>query len=396
MRAVCVVVICLLNALVGPAVGGASAQNAAQPEPIKIGLVIPLTGPSSAIGRQLADAAKLYMTQHGDAVAGRKIELLVRDDAGVADNAKKLAQDLIINDKVMLLGVGLPASALAIAPIASEAKIPTVIMASGTAALTEASPYYVRSGASLGQQSGTMAAWTIKDGGSKAVAIISDAAFADEAGKAFAQSFEHGGGRLLDRLKVALANPDFASGLQRAHDLQADTLFVAVPAAQAGSLARQFTERGLDKAGIRLVGPGDLIDDDDLASSGDALAALVTAGVYSATHPSQLNKDYVAAYRKATGHRANFTSVAAFDGLSLIYQALQQTAGNTDADALLESIKGMKWESPRGTVAIDPRTREMVQNVYIRRIQKVGGEPWAIEFATYPAVKDPLTESAAN
>jgi branched-chain amino acid transport system substrate-binding protein len=254
----------------------------------------------------------------------------------------------------------------------------------------------VRTSFTLGQQSGIIADWAIKNGSRKAVAILSDWAPGAEAGKVFEQNFTKGGGQVLETLKVPLANPDFSPFLQRARDLVPDTLFVFVPAGQAGTFARQFSERGLDKSGIKLIGPGDITDDDDLPTTGDALVGVVTAGMYSAVHPSQLNKDYAAAYKKATGHRANFISVGGYDGMNLIYQALKITDGNTDADTMIGTMKGMKWESPRGPISIDPRTRDIVQNIYIRKVEKVGGEPWAIEFETFPAVKDPLKEAAAN
>ena len=255
------------------------------------------------------------------------------------------------------------------APIATEAKIPTVVMISGTSVVTERSPYYVRTCFTLGQQSGIIADWAIKNGSRKAVSVLSDWAPGAEAGKAFEQHFTQGGGQILETLKVPLANADFAPFLQRARDLAPDTLFVFVPAGQAGTFARQFAERGLDKSGIKLVGPGDIVDDNDLAATGDALLGVVTAGFYSAAHPSALNKDYVAAYAKATG-------------------------GNTDADAVVAAMKGMSWESPRGPISIDPNTRDIIQNVYIRKVEKKDGEPWAIEFATFEAVKDPLHQAA--
>ncbi|MGA9005883.1 MAG: ABC transporter substrate-binding protein [Xanthobacteraceae bacterium] len=394
------VAVCLPLAAAGLGIAGlslavfaAAAQNAA-PETIKIGLVMPMTGVQGAVGREISDAAKLYMAQHGDTVAGKKIELIVRDDQSVPDNAKRLAQELIVNDKVNFLGAGLTPSAMSMAPIATEAKVPTVVMVSGTSVVTERSPYYVRTSFTLGQQSGIIADWAIKNGSKKAVAILSDWAPGAEAGKVFEANFTKGGGQVLDTLKVPLANPDFSPFLQRAHDLQPDTLFVFVPAGQAGTFARQFSERGLDKSGIKLVGPGDIVDDDDLPSTGDALVDVVTAGIYSAAHPSQLNKEYAAAYQKASGHRANFISVGGYDGINLIYEALKKTGGNTDADAIVNAMKGMTWESPRGTISIDPRTRDIVQNVYIRKVQKVDGQPWAIEFATFPAVKDPLKEAS--
>ncbi|HLN37001.1 MAG TPA: ABC transporter substrate-binding protein [Xanthobacteraceae bacterium] len=372
-------------------IGSAAAQDT-----LKVGLVIPMTGPVAAGGREISAAAKLYMAQHGDTVAGKKIELVIRDDASSPDNAKRLAQELIVNDKVTFLGAGITPSAMSIAPIATEAKIPTVVMISGTSVVTERSPYYVRTSFTLGQQSSIIADWAIKNGSRKAVSVLSDWAPGAEAGKVFEMNFTKGGGQVLETLKVPLANPDFAPFLQRAADLHPDTLFVFVPAGQAGTFARQFAERGLDKTGIKLVGPGDITDDDDLPTTGDTLLGVVTAGIYSAAHPSQLNKDYVAAYQKATGHRANFISVGGYDGMHLIYEALKKTGGNTDADAVVAAMKGMSWKSPRGPISIDPNTRDIIQNVYIRKVEKKDGEPWAVEFATFEAVKDPLKEAAAK
>jgi branched-chain amino acid transport system substrate-binding protein len=372
------------------------AGSAAAQDTIKIGMVMQMTGPNAAGGREISAAAKLYMAQHGDNVAGKKIELIFRDDASIPDNAKRLAQELIINDKVSLLAAGITPSAMAMAPIATEARVPTVVTISGTSVVTERSPYYVRTSFTLGQQSGIIADWAIKNGSRKAVAVLSDWAPGAEAGKAFEANFTKGGGQVLETLKVPLANPDFAPFLQRAADQHPDTLFVFVPAGQAGTFARQFAERGLDKSGIKLIGPGDITDDDDLPNTGDTLLGVVTAGIYSAAHPSALNKEFVAAYQKATGHRANFLAVSGYDGMHLIYEALKKTGGKTDADAVIAAMKGMSWESPRGPIAIDPNTRDIVQNVYIRKVEKKDGEPWAVEFATFEAVKDPLKEAAAK
>ena len=378
-------------ALAAMAAGGTAAQDT-----VKIGLVLPMTGTVGAAGQEVAAAVKLYVAQHGDTVAGKKIELIIRDDGSIPDNAKRLAQEFVVNDHVAILGAVTTPSAMSMAPIATEGKVPTVVMISGTSVVTERSPYYVRTCFTLGQQSGIIADWAIKNGSRKAVLILSDWAPGAEGGKVFEANFTKGGGQVLETMKVPLANPDFSPFLQRAHDLQPDTLFVFVPAGQAGTFARQFSERGLDKSGIKLIGPGDIVDDDDLPTTGDALLGVVTAGMYSAAHISELNKSYVAAYKKATGHRANFISVGGYDGMNLIYQTLQKTDGNTDADTVLGAMKGMQWESPRGPISIDPRTRDIVQNIYIRKVQKVNGEPWAIEFATFPAVKDPLKEAAAQ
>lgn len=378
---------CFAVALAGLDAGGASAQDA-----VKIGLVMPMTGALASNGREAVAAAKLYMTQHGDTVAGKKIELIVKDDGSIPDNGKRLAQELIINDKVSLLGAGVSPTALSMAPIVTEAKIPAVVMISGTSVVTERSPYYVRTSFTLGQQSGIIADWAIQNGSKKVVSIISDFAPGAEAGKVFEQHFTQGGGQVLDTIKVPLANPDFAPFLQRARDNQPDTLFVFLPAGQAAAFSRQFVERGLDKTGIKLIGTGDIADDDDLPNTGDSLLGVVTAGFYSAAHASALNKQYVADYKAATGHRANYISVGGYDGMNLIYETLKKTEGKTDADTVLAAMKGMSWESPRGPISIDPRTRDIVQNVYIRKIEKVNDEPWSVEFKTFEAVKDPLKE----
>ena len=382
---------CLVAAISWIDVRAAPAQDV-----VKIGVVIPMTGGLASVGREVASGAKLYIQQHGETVAGRKIELIIRDDAGVPDNGKRLAQELIVKDKVSFLGAGTTPTAMAMAPLATEAKVATVVMVSGTSVVTERSPYYVRTSFTLGQQSGIIADWAIQNGSKKAVCIVTDWTPGAEASKVFYQHFIKGGGQVLDTLKVPLANPDFAPFLQRARDLQPDTLFVFVPAGQAGTLARQFAERGLDRSGIKLIGPGDIVDDDDLPGTGDTLLGVVTAGIYSAAHPSSINKDYVAAYARATGHRANFISVGGYDGMHLIYLVLEKTGGKTDAETVIASMKGMNWESPRGPISIDPRTRDIVQNVYIRKIEKLDGEPWAIEFATFEAVKDPLKEAAVQ
>jgi branched-chain amino acid transport system substrate-binding protein len=297
---------------------------------------------------------------------------------------------MIVNDKVSVIGAGLTPSALSIAPLATEAKVATVVMVSGTSIVTTRSPYLVRTSFTLGQQSKIIAEWAVKNGSKKTVIVQSDWAPGAEATAVFTDSYTKAGGQVLETIKVPLANPDFAPFLQRARDAKPDTLFVFVPAGQAGTFAKQFTERGLDKSGIKLIGPGDITDDDDLPGMGDAMLGVVTAGMYSAAHPSPTNKAYVEAFKKANNFRPNFISVGGYDGMHLIYEALKKTGGKTDGDSLIAAMKGMSWESPRGPMSIDPETRDMIQNVYIRRVEKVGGEIYNVEFATFEAVKDPL------
>ena len=329
------------------------------------------------------------MQQNGGTVAGKKIEIIVKDDGGSPDNCKRLAQELIVNDKVNFLGAGITPCALSIAPLATEAKIPTVIMVSGTSIVTTRSPYFVRTSFTLGQQSSIVADWAIKNGSKSVVIVQSDWAPGAEATAVFTQNYTKGGGKVLETIKVPLANPDFAPFLQRARDAKPDSLFVFVPAGQAGTFAKQFIERGLDKSGIRLIGPGDITDDDDLNSMGDAMLGVVTAGHYSASHNSPANKAYVDAFKKANNFRPNFISLGGWDGMHVIYEALKKTAGKGDGDALVAAMKGLKWESPRGPISIDAETRDIVQNVYVRKVEKVGGELYNTETQTFEAVKDP-------
>ena len=370
---------------------GTLVATGASAEDVKVGVVLPLTGGLSAVGKQVQAGIKMYMDKNGATVGGKKIDLIIKDDGGVPDNSKRLAQELIVNDKVAIIGSGLTPSAMAIGPLSTQAKTANVVMVSGTSrVINPENPYMARTSFTLGQQSGIIAEWAAKNGSKKVAIIQSDWAPGAEAAAVFTDAFTKAGGQIAETIKVPLANPDFAPFLQRARDLNPDTLFVFVPAGQAGTFAKQFAERGLDKAGIKLIGPGDIVDDNDLPGMGDAMLGVVTAGIYSVLHNSPTNKEYVAAFKKANGYRPNFISLGGYDGMHLIYEALKKTQGKTDGEALITAMKGMKWESPRGPISIDPETREIVQNVYIGKIEKVDGELYNVEFATFDAVKDPL------
>jgi branched-chain amino acid transport system substrate-binding protein len=367
------------------------AATGALAQDVKVGVVLPLTGGLAPVGKQVQAGIKMYMDKNGASVAGKKIDLIVKDDGGVPDNSKRLAQELIVNDKVAVIGSALTPSAMAIGPLSTQAKTANVVMVSGTSGVINPNnPYMVRTSFTLGQQSGIIAEWAAKNGSKKVAIIQSDWAPGAEAAAVFTDAFTKAGGQIAETIKVPLANPDFAPFLQRARDLNPDTLFVFVPAGQAGTFAKQFAERGLDKAGIKLIGPGDIVDDNDLPGMGDAMLGVVTAGIYSAYHNSPANKEYVAAFQKANGYRPNFISLGGYDGTHAIYEALKKTQGKTDGDGLINAMKGMTWESPRGQISIDPETRDIVQNVYIGKVEKVQGELYNVEFETFKAVKDPL------
>ncbi len=360
-------------------------------EPFRIGLILPMTGPFQGTGRQIEAAVKLYMAQHGDVVAGRKVSVVLRDDAGVADTSRRLAQELVVRDHVQVLaGFGLTPLAMAVAPIATQAKVPEVVMVAATSVITEKSPFIVRVAQVLPQPAVIAADWALKNGIRKVVSVVSDYGPGYDAEKWFNDRFKAGGGQVLAALRVPLANPDFAPFLQRVKDSNPDAMFVFVPAGVGNIFAKQFVERGLDKSGIRFIATGDVTDDDTLNGMGDAMLGVVSAGPYSAAHPSAVNKAFVTAFKAANGGmRPNFIAVFGYDGMAAIYQALEKTKGNSDGAALVEAMKGMAWESPRGPMRIDPQTRDVIHNIYMRKVERVDGELYNVEFETFPDVKDP-------
>src|SRR5271154_4402684 len=365
----------------GKAAGGA----------VTIGLILPMTGPSASTGKQEQAGAQLYIAQHGDTVAGKKISLIVKDDTGAADVTKRLAQELVGNDHAnVLMGFGLTPLALAVAPVSAEAKVPEIVSAAGTAMITEKSPYIVRTSFTLPQAAAPMADWCLKNNVKKVVTLVSDYGPGLDAEKWFAQTFVKGGGVIAEQIRVPLKNPDFAPFLQRVKDDAPDAVFVFVPSGAGAIFMKEFVERGLDKSGIKLIGTGDVTDDDLLPQMGDAALGVVTMHHYSASHDSPENKAFVAAFEKANGGmRPNFMAVGAYDGMALIYQALEKTKGATDGDALIAAMKGASWTSPRGPISIDPETRDIVQTIYVRKVEKVDGQLYNVEFVSPPAVKDP-------
>ena len=383
------VVLKLLGAL---ALAAALTAGATAQEVVKIGLILPMTGPFASTGRQIEAAARLYMQQNGATVAGKTIELIVRDDTGAADVTKRLAQELVVNEKVSFLaGFGLTPLALATAPVATRAKVPQVVMAAATSIITEQSPYIVRTSFTLPQVTIAIADWAAKNDLRTVVTLVTDYGPGLDAEKAFKDRFASGGGQVVEEVRVPLRNPDFAPFLQKVADIRPDAVFVFVPSGVGSVFMRQFAERGLDKSGIRLIATGDVTDDDILNNMGDVALGVVNAHHYSAAHPSPENKALVEAFRKASnGMRPNFMAVGGYDGMHLIYEVLKKTGGATDGDALIAAMKGMSWTSPRGPVSIDPATRDIVQNVYIRKVERVDGELYNVEFETFTAVKDPV------
>ena len=369
---------------------GASLAHAADSDPIKIGLLLPMTGQQASTGRQIDAAVKLYLAQNGSTIGGRKVEVILKDDAAVPDTTRRMAQELIVNDKVVALaGFGITPTAMATAPIATQSKTPMVVMAAATSAITEATPFVVRTSFTLPQAAVSMAEWANKNKIKKVVTLVSDYAPGIDAEKYFADRIVLNGGTVVEKLRTPLRAPDFAPVLQKVRDAAPEALYVFLPSGQGAAFMKQFAERGLDKSGIRLIGTGDITDDDQLNDMGDVALGVVTSHHYSAYHPSAANKKFVEAFKKANnGLRPNLMAVGGYDGMRVIMEALKATKG-AGGEALLNAMKGQLFESPRGPVLIDAQTRDIVQDIYIRKVERVGGELQNVEFDVQKAVKDP-------
>jgi len=373
----------------GLGLGGqlAAAQDSGT---IKIGLILPMTGQQASTGRQIDAAVKLYMAQNGNTVAGRKVEIIVKDDAADPASTRRIAQELVVNDKVVALaGFGITPAAMATAPIATQSKTPMVVMAAATSAITESTPFVVRTSFTLPQAAVSMAEWANKNKIKKVVTLVSDYAPGIDAEKYFADRIILNGGTVAEKLRTPLRSPDFAPVLQKVRDAQPEALYVFLPSGQGAAFMKQFAERGLDKAGIRLIGTGDITDDDQLNDMGDVALGVVTSHHYAAAHKSPANQKFVEAFKKANnGMRPNFMAVGGYDGIRVIMEGLKATKGQ-GGEALLNAMKGQIFESPRGQVLIDGQTRDIVQDIYIRKVERVGGELQNVEFDVQKAVKDP-------
>ncbi len=376
--------------------GSLVPARAAAEDTLRIGLIAEFSGPFAGYGRQIHNGMKAYLKQHGDTVAGRKVEIVVKDTTGPAPEvAKRLAQDLITRDKVdFLAGFGLTPNALAVAPLATEAKKPMIVMNAASSIITTRSPYVARVSFTLAQVTEPMALWAAKNGIKKVFTLVSDYAPGIDSETAFVKAFTAHGGQIAGSVRVPLKNPDFAPFVQRAKDAAPDALFIFVPAGEQGiAVVKAYAERGLREAGIRLIGTGDVLDDDVLEAMGDATLGMITAHHYSAAHDSPENVAFRKAYAEANGSevRPNFMAVAGYDGMAAIYEVARKLGGKIDPDRAMQVLKGLRLQSPRGPIRIDPETRDIVQTVYIRRTQRVTvrGGIYNVEFDKFPDVKDP-------
>src|SRR6266567_5739218 len=370
-------------------VGAAQAQGV-----VKLGMVAEFSGPFAQYGQQMLGGMKAYMKQNGDTVAGKKIEIIQKDTTGPSpDIAKRLAQELVTRDNVdLLVGFGLTPNALAVAPVATEAKKAMVIMNAATSVITTRSPYIVRVSHTLPQDTQPMAQWAAKNGIKRVFTLVSDFGPGQDAEAAFVKAFKAAGGEVVESVRTPLANPDFAPFIQRVKDAKPEAVFVFLPpGSQTIAFIKGYEERGLKAAGIKIIATGDLTDDGTLQAMGDGTIGIVTSFHYSAAHDSPENKAFLKAYTETNGSRLRptFMACAGYDGMAAIAEALKKTQGSTEPDKLLSAFKGMKLMSPRGPIMIDSETRDIVQTVYIRRVEKLNGILYNVEFDKFPEVRDP-------
>lgn len=361
---------------------------------VKIGLIMPYSGQFADTATQMDNAIKLYMKQHGDTVAGKKIQVIRKDSGGIApDVAKRLAQELVVRDKVDVIGgLILTPNALAVADVSTEAKKFTVIMNAATSIITTKSPYMARTSLTTPMLNETLGDWAARNGVKRVFTMVSDFGPAFDAEEGFQRAFKAGGGQIVGSVRFPVNNPDFAAFVQRAKDANPDGIYAWVPGGtQPAAIGKAFAERGIDPRKIRILGQDALASEEALQSMGETALGIITAANYDWNHQSKMNADFVKAYNAAyNGRNPDFFSVGGWDGMHLIYEVLKKTKGRTDGEAMIGAAKGMRWESPRGTMMIDHDTRDVIQTVYIRRVEKRGNRLVNHEFDKVDNVKDPV------
>lgn len=362
-------------------------------QPLKIGMILPMSGPFAAYGKQILNGANLYIKQNGSSVADRQVKLIVKDDTGIAPElSKRHAQELLIKDKVdILAGFGLSPSAFSVAPLATQAKKPMIVLNAATSSITTKSPYITRVSFTLAQVTAPVASWAIDNDIKNVYTIVSDYGPGHDAEQQFIKTFTEAGGNIIASIRAPVSNPDFSAYVQRAKDAKPDAIFLFVPSGEQGvAFSKEFKQRGLQDAGIQLIATGDLTDEHVLDTMGEPAIGLITSYHYSQAHESEENDAYVKAYlEEYPNMRPNFMSVAGYDGMHVIYSALEQNDGNADGPQFIQAISGMEWTSPRGPVTIDPETRDIVQDIYIRKVEQQGSVLQNIEFDKVEQFADP-------
>jgi branched-chain amino acid transport system substrate-binding protein len=377
----------------------AVAPVGAMGQTVKVGIINTYSGPFAGLGEQLDRGIRLYMKQHEKELPpGVTLEIIRRDDTGPnPEVAKRLATELVTRDHVQLLaGVIFTPNALSVAPLATEAKVPFIIMNAGTSMITTKSPYIARVSFTLWQSSYPLAEWAAKHGIKKVYSVVSDYGPGIDAEQAFTKGFTDNGGQMVGAVRVPVANPDYTPFLQRAKDARPDAVFSFVPAGKsATALMKTFGDLGLGQAGIRLIGTGDITTDEELQNMGDVALGVTTMFHYSAAATRPANVAFVKAYKAEFGptQEPSFEVVGGYDGMAAIFHVVEAQAGKIDPDKTMALLKGWKDDdSPRGPIYIDPETRDIVQHEYLRRVEKVNGQLENVELEDLGFVKDPWKE----
>ncbi len=361
-------------------------------QPLKIGLINVLSGQFADAGVQLDNGIKTYMKQHGDTVAGRKIELIRRDVGGPApDVAKRFAQELVVRDNVdVLAGFLLTPNALAAADVSSQSKKFMVVMNAATSVIITKSPYMIRTSVTLPQVMDTFGTWAANGGIKKCYTMVTDYGPGHDSEAAFQRAFKQAGGEIIGSVRFPVANPDFSAFVQRAKDLNPECIYIFIPGgAQPAALGKALADRGIDLKKTKVLVSGEAVSEQALKATGDAALGMISAWHYDYKSSAPHNVEFVKAFNEMHGRNPDFYSVGGYDGTHAIYEALKKTGGNTEGEALVNAAKGMKWDSPRGPMSIDAQTRDVVQTIYIRRVEKVGGELINVPFDKIENVKDP-------
>jgi branched-chain amino acid transport system substrate-binding protein len=369
---------------------GAAAADAQ--ETVKIGLIMSYSGQFADTATQMDNAVKLYMKQNGDRAGKVKIELIRKDTGGIApDVAKRLAQEVIVRDHADLLGgFILTPNALAAADVSAEAKKFMVVMNAATSIITTKSPYIARTSVTTPQLNHTLGVWAAKNGIKRIYTMVSDYGPGIDAETWFQKGFKDGGGEIVGSVRFPVANPDFSAFVQRAKDSNPDAIYIWVPGgSQPAAIGKALAERGIDTSKTKILGQDVLTAETALKSMGDAALGIITVAYYDYNLDTPMNKAFVKAYNDEFHRNPDFFAVGGYDGMHLIYATLQKTGGKTDGDTLIAAAKGMAWDSPRGPMSIDPETRDVVQNVHIFKVERVGGELRNVEIDKVPNVKDP-------
>jgi branched-chain amino acid transport system substrate-binding protein len=376
----------------GLALAALGLYPAAAADTIKIGLIMCYSGQFADTATQMDNAIKLFMKQNGDAVGGRKIELIRKDTGGIApDVAKRLAQEVIVRDHADILGGWiLTPNALAGADVSAQAKKFMVVMNAATSIITTKSPYMARTSSTTPQLNYTLGTWAAKNGIKKVYTMVSNYGPGIDAETWFQKGFKDSGGEIVGSVRFPVDNPDFSAFVQRAKDVSPDAIYIWVPGgAQPAAVGKALAERGIDTSKTKILGQDALASESALKSMGDGGLGIITVSNYDFNHKSKLNAAFVKAYNADYHRNPDFFSIGGYDGMHLIYAALKKTGGKTDGEDLIAAAKGMSWESPRGPMSIDPETRDVVQTVYIRKVEKVGNELLNVDIDAVPNVKDP-------